>query len=403
MSESNHNSQTDKPTHSFRNNRISLSKEQSWRKPHFQDESVEQPSLSLNSAAKCRSDTHSLSASSKDTTRNTHSLSGSWRKTTKDTLNKSSIQSMSSEGLRQTIRNFDSPVASSSLDSLSFVSRNSNDDGRPSLCDLKVQEDYFQLILEKIGKDITIAPDTSHIILSLRKLREGIVATSRCDAFAIRVYEQSALACLDTKNNAELFKSLVYLVNTLYPVISTSIEVSDSSSNLASTNRSEMSGYLLLLLVCEIPKTKWSTTPSHSSSVQIARQTRYGDSSEILGILYSLPHSIRQSKPVQFTMRVYTALVRDIDYVLLSNLWDTATCHQRMLLSNALPTIQARTMTILAKAYFKFPAKLLMKYLCLNHHNNADSDPILLEKLNVLLPTRFDAVVDGMVPLRFKK
>ncbi|EGF77645.1 hypothetical protein BATDEDRAFT_91607 [Batrachochytrium dendrobatidis JAM81] len=264
MSESNHNSQTDKPTHSFRNNRISLSKEQSWRKPHFQDESVEQPSLSLDSAAKCRSDTHSLSASSKDTTRNTHSLSGSWRKTTKDTLNKSSIQSMSSEGLRQTIRNFDSPVASSSLDSLSFVSRNSNDDGRPSLCDLKVQEDYFQLILEKIGKDITIAPDTSHIILSLRKLREGIVATSRCDAFAIR----------DTKNNAELFKSLVYLVNTLYPVISTSIEVSDSSSNLASTNRSEMSGYLLLLLVCEIPKTKWSTTPSHSSSVQIARQTR---------------------------------------------------------------------------------------------------------------------------------
>ncbi|KAJ1339560.1 hypothetical protein BSLG_005807 [Batrachochytrium salamandrivorans] len=143
---------------------------------------------------------------------------------------------MSSEGLRQTIRNFDSPVASSSLDSLSFVSRNSNDDGRPSLCDLKVQEDYFQLILEKIGKDITIAPDTSHIILSLRKLREGIVATSR--------------------------------------FISTSIEVSDSSSNLASTNRSEMSGYLLLLLVCEIPKTKWSTTPSHSSSVQIARQTR---------------------------------------------------------------------------------------------------------------------------------
>ncbi|KAH6567337.1 hypothetical protein BASA82_001182 [Batrachochytrium salamandrivorans] len=347
--------------------------------------------------------------------KNNANSTGTWNITPSKTT-------MSDFGLKKTTRNFDvlpPALATGSLDALSFVSRqlsSLDDQSAPSLRDYAVQEEYLQLILSKQEKMKKTASDMSHIVLSIRKLREGIVSSNRLDSFSVRVYELSANLCLEAKNTAELFKTLVYLVHTLYPALCVDkypvlVDGTKGYTKQDDTHltRAEMSGFLLLLLICEIPKELKPNVGARNVPQQSSKQKCHGDSFEILRLLSSLPEKITQSAPVVFAMQVYTALSKNIDFYSLSKLWDAATHTQRMLMSNARPVFQHRTLHILSNAYFGFPEELLISYLCLHDHSETiqstqDIRELLTTKLSTILPGRTNTtIVNGIVPLRSRK
>ncbi|KAJ1332674.1 hypothetical protein BSLG_008303 [Batrachochytrium salamandrivorans] len=365
--------------------------------------------------------------------KNNANSTGTWNITPSKTT-------MSDFGLKKTTRNFDvlpPALATGSLDALSFVSRqlsSLDDQSAPSLRDYAVQEEYLQLILSKQEKMKKTASDMSHIVLSIRKLREGIVSSNRLDSFSAigfihicqlqfanskwlcLVYELSANLCLEAKNTAELFKTLVYLVHTLYPALCVDkypvlVDGTKGYTKQDDTHltRAEMSGFLLLLLICEIPKELKPNVGARNVPQQSSKQKCHGDSFEILRLLSSLPEKITQSAPVVFAMQVYTALSKNIDFYSLSKLWDAATHTQRMLMSNARPVFQHRTLHILSNAYFGFPEELLISYLCLHDHSETiqstqDIRELLTTKLSTILPGRTNTtIVNGIVPLRSRK
>lgn len=82
-----------------------------------------------------------------------------------------------------------------------------------------IQRRIDALNLEACDDDDLPADDVQRIervLMLLRKLREGIIASRRSDAFAVEAYETSALLALRIRNHPQLVSSLGVLVPGLY-------------------------------------------------------------------------------------------------------------------------------------------------------------------------------------------
>lgn len=175
-----------------------------------------------------------------------------------------------------------------------------------SLKERRVQEQLFNLVLEE-----SHAPDKSldPLLLMLRKLREGITAADLYDDFTIKVYEKSVDICLLAQNESELFKSLTQLLKIVYPRA-----LAHGSINLP--RRDQMCGYYLLYLACQTQSTDQKTRMSALELVQFYT---------------CLDRSMTLSEPVVYALKVFRALVYDLDFVHLSALWKKGSTHQKSL------------------------------------------------------------------------
>lgn len=92
-----------------------------------------------------------------------------------------------------------------------------------------MQEEYYRNVIQTSKGEKKL--------YSMRKLREGLLASKRVDEFTVKVYEDCVDECLNQGNFQELIKSLTRLIK-LY-------------GELQCCERSEeMKGYLILYLYC---------------------------------------------------------------------------------------------------------------------------------------------------------
>lgn len=210
-----------------------------------------------------------------------------------------------------------------------------------SLADLNVQERYL---------DYLNTHEVADRVLGFRKLREGIVSARRIDAFAIKAYEASVNACLLARNMNELFKSVSYLVETLYDAIPSS---SSNSENQGRWRFIEMYAMLLLSLNTSLAHRDLSKRSSlHAAYLTIQRICNDG--------------SPRVSARVH---RLLVALAMDIDFELFSRVWwdELGDGDERsdlcFLLQPIVPVVQERTLCILKRAYFTLPTASACRFL----------------------------------------
>lgn len=91
----------------------------------------------------------------------------------------------------------------------------------------------------KPSSSIPRPTDLPHILLAMRKLREGILGSRRRDAFAQRAYIFIIQAALLTQSWEAYHPALLYLLYTIHP-----------QTPLASTELQDHAGYLVLDLAC---------------------------------------------------------------------------------------------------------------------------------------------------------
>ncbi|KND04295.1 uncharacterized protein SPPG_00028 [Spizellomyces punctatus DAOM BR117] len=276
-----------------------------------------------------------------------------------------------------------------------------------------IQRRFYDHILEQFERLQKVDPTErtdyhfDPVLAKLRKLREGITSTGVYDEFAANVYETSVDVCLLAKNFAELLKSLVQILGTVYPRIigdkqrvpdliwctkcqrdrpissfagseqeraSAAMEygrqrrvrgpTSDSEPEAVTisrfqtfcsdcssgerkedllSRRAELTGYMLLYLIC-----------------YTARGPKcYGDANKVMEYYRELPTDLQRDQNVTFALSVFKALHADIDYVSLAHLWHEASTNQQTLLQTVWPLARQRIYDVLSRAYYTYPEKQL--------------------------------------------
>jgi hypothetical protein len=93
----------------------------------------------------------------------------------------------------------------------------------------------------------------------------------------------------------------------------------DEGEPLNKDRQAEMTGYYLLYFIC------------------YARSTSlYGNPQEILNVLLNLKPEIASSPAVQFSLNVLKALIANVDFVSMAELWSQASLNQRILMEVSL-------------------------------------------------------------------
>lgn len=179
-------------------------------------------------------------------------------------------------------------------------------------------------------------------VVALRKLREGIVASARADGIAVSAYRMSVSAAQAAGNWDEFKRALQTLVFDIYP----NLEIGDPE-------RREWPRYarkLLLFYICY--------------PVDPARPTQpYGPLSELHSIVSKLSRPILASDEVQSALKILSALRRG-DFVAFSRTHGCLAKEDAELVEFLLPRYRTRTLAVLCKAYYTFPATLLARFLC---------------------------------------
>ncbi|GAA97334.1 uncharacterized protein L969DRAFT_48531 [Mixia osmundae IAM 14324] len=120
----------------------------------------------------------------------------------------------------------------SEMDLMSSPSRGELNGDVKSLRSFAVQAEFRQHVQKKLDAYRNIYPieyggllkggkaqceALDSILLELRKLREGIIASDRCDSFAVEAYELSARLSILAANKSQLASCLPHLVISLHP------------------------------------------------------------------------------------------------------------------------------------------------------------------------------------------
>ncbi|KAJ3126905.1 hypothetical protein HK100_010024 [Physocladia obscura] len=281
----------------------------------------------------------------------------------------------------------------SKFSNLSLVSRGFTNLDETSLLDKTVQREYFDWILTRTArfkesqKEIKAKPsggDLDSILASLRKLREGILASKEVNDFSIRVYETSVDICLEAGNFAELLKSLTVLVGTMYTRVNKTVSPKDD-------RQAEITTLLLLYLICYVPSCKKSKSNSQSSALPPAS---IFESKEVFKLYKKLTPLLQNDARIINAMKMQESLLNDLDFVGFRKAWNFLNAPEVLIAKNILPHIRQRTLEILAKAYFTFPLKLLAHYTISTSASasaSTESDESNNDTLETLLKERFGA------------
>ncbi|KAJ3021915.1 hypothetical protein HKX48_007496 [Thoreauomyces humboldtii] len=298
--------------------------------------------------------------------------------------------SISTSGMSRSTRDLSSRPPTSLEDDferLSLVSRSSEGDQNQdqNLTVRDVQERFYQHILKQFGelddvpKELQKQGHYDSVLAKLRKLREGVHASSTNDSFSITIYERSADLCLRTLNFPELVKSLFGLVSTYYP---------SAPSDVLLPRRGEFSSYAILYLVC------------------YARPNGrlHGNPREVIETYRGFPDDVRRDERVVRAMRTFRALRTDVDFWTLATVWERADANERVFLECVRNLVQERTMVILSRAYLSLPETTLRELLAVKKGSGGQDDVMwtLLSKL--VHPDPIDSrIIDGSVVFRKPK
>ncbi|KAJ3105339.1 hypothetical protein HDU97_008236 [Phlyctochytrium planicorne] len=207
-----------------------------------------------------------------------------------------------------------------------------------SLRNPKVQEDLLAYIKTRGEKDGKTKDELNHIVGLFRKLREGLLSSGRCDAFAVQVYEASADASLHAENYGELLKTLTVLVNQIYPALLPSIPL---------PRRLEMLSYYILYFIC------FSTTSA----------LPYGDTPTLNMILAGCSDGDFKGPEMLMVMKLLRVVKMDLHYREFGKIWASSSIKARVLLTLLLPRVRLRTWTILSKSFYTFGEPELKRLL----------------------------------------
>ncbi|CAD6504562.1 BgTH12-00071 [Blumeria graminis f. sp. triticale] len=150
------------------------------------------------------------------------------------------------------------PVTQDSLEVIGLPSKGDN-----KLLDYKTQETYYTRVVERYmafcsdaehgvellrrlasaSHDNSTEKEISILLLAMRKLREGIVASKRIDDFSIQAYIFSIRLSILVKHTESYHPAILHLLRVMHPV-----------QPLASTELQEFVGYLILDLACRQAK-----------------------------------------------------------------------------------------------------------------------------------------------------
>lgn len=158
------------------------------------------------------------------------------------------------------------------------------------------------------------------LLMAMRKLREGIVASKRADDFAVRAYSFCIRKAILAKHMESYHPALLHLLQILYP---------KTSSIIAHRERQEFVGYLILDLAC--------------------RQEDYAGA-------FTIRKLYRLVEPL--TDAVLQAMIFGHYHLF----WETrkaANIYQMKLMEYAEERIRAFTIKCLERAYFTVDAKFL--------------------------------------------
>lgn len=263
------------------------------------------------------------------------------------------------------------------------------------LCSLKhwaTQEKYRTYIDERIEKhyatfggrrDAPVAPTQGEeleslqsLVLLFRKLREGVVASHRIDAFAVKVFESSVRYSVLSKNTGQLLSSLSGLVPGLYEAYDKTdpgkggVDISGGLAKLSlHDKRAEFVSILLLYHLVQTASTTvfWSTLIDLTTSSQSTRlrapfapvdhntTVAPRDTGKFIA-RHKLSFAIRVAGCLsveQFDPLRFYALCRD----------PSASTYERAVLSWARDRVQDRAWEVMRKAYLEVRLEWASRWL----------------------------------------
>ncbi|ORX58570.1 hypothetical protein BCR36DRAFT_580177 [Piromyces finnis] len=236
-----------------------------------------------------------------------------------------------------------------------YISRESINTKSEDLRQPEIQKQFYKYILEEIDK-IDLIQIKEHtldpVLASLRKLREGIVSAGQINEFNIEVFELSSRMSLKAKNFEELWKSLSYLITTLYK----NYEYRNNTTQ--NDNRAEYIKYYLLYLICRIPPVN-------------VNKSLIGNPQEVLTIYNSLSSYLKNKKEMTFIYNLITLFnIAPINYFRFSELYKKTSDNDKIIMQCRLPRIRQQTLSVLTKAYFTLPTKDIQEWLIINDYDS---------------------------------
>lgn len=221
------------------------------------------------------------------------------------------------------------------------------------------------------------------------------MSTGSTDKFTCQVYEASVHACIEAEvfrhqhqqpsNHivmGELFKSLSYLIKTLYVAAS-------SHEPLVIDTRAQMTRYYLLHLTCCMLPPLPSDTPFTQRLVCCPH------SSSIFAVLTTLDTSMSSHPLIKTFKHLFSALRHDLDYLRVSRFIQDATVQDKVFLKFLVPHLRLRIGQIMKRAFLTYPVqKVIDRFL---FENEAE----LVEWMSCVDAGLF--VLDGMVCFRSRK
>ena len=246
------------------------------------------------------------------------------------------------------------------MKSVSLISRGTSDN---QLLDYKAQVEFFSKLKQSKSD-----------LLSIRKLREAIMASKRCDDFATTVYEYSAKICLENRNYPEAFKSLVQLLNIFYirkptnfivPNVSEFAENEPSSrQDTGSTvfiSQSRSYEYLALFLLHIACMTPQLTNGDMISSLKRCQKVEPDFKHYDIGLRWFLAIKLK-------------------DFVTMREIHMKASVLERQLIEKSMELQRPIILSILRKSFYTLPLQLLKEYLLINNDS-----AILFEDWNLTI------------------
>ena len=130
----------------------------------------------------------------------------------------------------------------------------------------------------------------------------------------IKVFELSSRIALKAKNYEELWKSLSYLISTLYE------KHKSNDTEQKNNNRAEYIKYYLLYLICYLPPIN-------------IEKSLIGNPQEVLSLYYSLPEELQQTPELTFVYKLLILFnVAPINYIRFTELYKNANDNDKILI-----------------------------------------------------------------------
>ena len=244
------------------------------------------------------------------------------------------------------------------MESVSLISRGNSDN---QLLDYKAQVEFFSQLKQSKSD-----------LLSIRKLREAIMASKRCDDFATTVYEYSTKICLENRNYPEAFKSLVQLLNIFYIrkpsnfVVPNESEFAENepisrqdSGSAVCNSQSRSYEYLALFLLHIACMTPQVTNGDMISSLKRCQKVEPDYKHYDIGLRWFLAIKLK-------------------DFVTMREIHMQASILERQLIEKSMELQRPILLTTLRKAFYTLPLQFLKEYLLISDDSNS-----LLEDWNL--------------------